>query len=195
MTPDNTEGELTELDAKVISTIESEFKRPEEIAKITRLALPQVMKRLRELVADGLVVVRNAKYGTPAIAAKASERNKLPAIFGFISFEIFAIVGALPLFSEYVYIPSYDMSRIWARLSENTYTGPPNWSEPRWDLHTWSLWDNTGALAGFLIGATLLTILYVRKYVRKRSIKTQVISTAVVVGILLGSALGVNALG
>jgi DNA-binding Lrp family transcriptional regulator len=71
MAPDNTEGELTELDAKIISTIESEFKRPEEIAEITGLALPQVMKRLRELTADGLVVVRNAKYGTPTVATKA----------------------------------------------------------------------------------------------------------------------------
>jgi len=34
MTPDNTEGELTELDAKIISTIKSEFKRPEEIAAL-----------------------------------------------------------------------------------------------------------------------------------------------------------------
>ena len=72
MTPDNTEGELTELDAKIISTIKPAFKRPEEIAEITELAFPQVMKRLRELTADGLVVVRNAKYGTPAIAARAS---------------------------------------------------------------------------------------------------------------------------
>ena len=193
MTPDNTEGELPEIDDKIIGTIKSEFKRPEEIAEITGLALPQVMKRLRELTADGLVVVRNAKYGTPAIAARASERNKLPAIFGFISFEIFAIVGALPLFSKNVYRPPVDWARIWSRIDGTPYTGP-SWSEPRWELQTWSLWDNTGALAGFLIGTALLTILYVRKYVRKRSIRTQVISTVAVVCVLLGTALGVRSL-
>ena len=76
MTPDNTEGELTELDAKVISTIESEFKRPEEIAEITGLALPQVMKRLRELLADGVIGVRDAKYGTPVMVLNQEKKLK-----------------------------------------------------------------------------------------------------------------------
>ena len=146
MTPDN-----TELDAKIIGTIKSEFKRPEEIAEITGLALPQVMKRLRELTTEGLVVVRNAKYGTPAIAAWASNPRKFVTICWFLVLELFAMF--------------------------------------------WSFCDNSGALAGFLIGAALLTTLYVRKYLRISSIRTQVLSTAAVVGILLGSALGVNALG
>ena len=55
MTHDNTEGELTELDDKIIGTIKSEFKRPEEIAEITGFTLPQVIKRLREFVADEVV--------------------------------------------------------------------------------------------------------------------------------------------
>ena len=165
MTPDNTEGELTELDDKIISTIKSEFKRPEEIAETTGLTLPQVMKRLRELTADGLVVVRNAKYGTPTTATWSSKHDKLVTICWFILLELFAILGAVPLYGN----------------GRNR------------DLHTWSLWDNSGALAAFLIGAALLTILYVRKYLRISSIKTQVISAAVVVGILLGSALGANA--
>ena len=49
-------------DRMILEAIETEFRKPEEVAEITCLPLPQIMKRLRELVADDVVIVKNAKY-------------------------------------------------------------------------------------------------------------------------------------
>jgi len=185
MTSDKTEDELTELDDKIIGTINSEFKRPEEITEITGLPIAQVMKRLRELTADGLVVVKDTKYGIPVIANKAlkllnSEENfkKTVGICGFALLELFAILGTtIPLSIEYVYRPP---------LFE--------YGTGHWDLKAVFLLDYDGVLVGFLISAALLTILYVRNYLRISSTKIQVIYTVVVVGVLLGTIFGIKAL-
>jgi len=58
------EPQPTDLDTQIFNAIGSEFKRPEEIAEITGLALPEVMKGLRELLINESVVVLNAEYGS-----------------------------------------------------------------------------------------------------------------------------------
>ena len=132
-----------------------------------------------------MVVVKDNRYDTPINTNKAlqllnSEENskKTAGICGFALLELFAILGTtIPLSIEYVYRPPLI-----------------GYGTGHWDLKSVSLLDYDGVLAGFLVSAILLTILYLRKYLRISSMKIQVVYTAVVAAVLLGTIFGIKAL-